>query len=290
MQSRVLNKKEKWGYIESILSFIVNIFLFILKLWAGVSTGSIAMIADAWHTLSDCLSSFVVFFGVWMGAKPADDDHPYGHGRSELIGAIFISFILLIVGLDFLNGSIHKLSHHEHVKYAWFAIIIFIISVFIKEAMAQFSIILGKNLDSPSLVADGWHHRSDAITTIIVVIGAFIGPYFWWSDAVIGIIVSIVIIYTAYEVFMESVKPILGEHPSSEIVIEIERLSQEISSQFSRVHHVHYHRYGDHKEITFHIDLPGDMSLNDSHALTELLEKQIFKTLSIYSTVHTEPK
>ncbi|MCX5774093.1 MAG: cation diffusion facilitator family transporter [Fusobacteria bacterium] len=289
MSSKELGEKQKWGYFESILSFVLNIILFFLKLWAGIATGSIAMIADAWHTLSDCLSSFVVFFGVWMGAKPADEGHPYGHGRAELIGAVVISFILFIVGLEFFIDSLKKFKLHEHAHYTWFAISIFIISIIVKEVMAQFSIWAGKHVESQALIADGWHHRSDAVTTIIVVIGAFIAPFAWWMDSAMGVVVSLVIIYTAIEVFRDCVKPILGEEPSKEVVDKIERISFEISPLFSRLHHIHYHRYGDHKEMTFHIDLPGNMSLDESHKLLDILEKRIFSELEIHSTGHMEP-
>ena len=133
------NETKKLSYIEGIGSIIINVILFILKYWVGIMTGSIAIIADAWHTLSDSLTSIVVILGAKISSKPADDNHPFGHGRAESVASIIIGVLLFIVGSNFLFDAIQKLKSKESAAFTMSAIVIFILSVIIKEAMAQFS-------------------------------------------------------------------------------------------------------------------------------------------------------
>ena len=154
-------QKQQLGYLEGWLSSVVNTLLFALKLWVGMAVGSVAMIADAWHTLSDTITSAVVLAGFWVSGRPRDKDHPFGHGRAELIGAVIIATLLGLVGINFLKESYMQLREAERVHFNTFGILAFGVSVIIKEALAQFSIWAGKKVKSQALVADGWHHRSE---------------------------------------------------------------------------------------------------------------------------------
>ena len=126
-------KSQKLGYIEGWLSIIVNIFLFGLKYWAGVATGSIAIIADAWHTLTDSISSIIVLIGVKVSSKPADEKHPCGHGRAELIASLIIGVLLAIIAFSFIQQSIEKLENREAVVFGTFAIVVTVISSLRRE-------------------------------------------------------------------------------------------------------------------------------------------------------------
>jgi cation diffusion facilitator family transporter len=178
-------QKQQLGYIEGWLSTVLNTLLFGLKLWVGIRAGSVAMVADAWHTLSDTLTSIVVIFGFWIAGKPQDREHPFGHGRAEVIGAVVIGTLLAVVGFNFLVKSYHQLRNPQHVNFSLFSIVVFAISIVLKEALAQFSLWAGKKVKSQSLIADGWHHRSDAIASALIVIGALFGKTFWWIDGVL---------------------------------------------------------------------------------------------------------
>lgn len=186
------------GYLEGTISIALNTLLFGLKFWVGTKTFSIAIIADAWHTLSDSLTSLVVIIGFKVSSKPADKKHPYGHGRAEIISSVIIGTMLAIVGFNFLIASIQRFINQQSASYGNLAIIVFIISVIVKEGLAQFSIRAGKKINSQSLIADGWHHRSDALVSLMVLVGIFMGGYFWWVDSIMGIIVSLAIFYTTY--------------------------------------------------------------------------------------------
>jgi cation diffusion facilitator family transporter len=176
--------ENKTGILATYGSILLNIFLFVIKLWAGIVSSSVAIIADAWHTLSDSISSDAVLIGLKVSAKPADKEHPYGHGRAEVIASIVVSMLLAIIGFSFLKESIIKLQTRSEVEYGTIAVVVTIVSLLVKEFMAQYSIIIGKRTNSKSMIADGWHPRSDAISSLVILVGIFIGRYYWWIDGV----------------------------------------------------------------------------------------------------------
>ncbi|MBA3061431.1 MAG: cation transporter [Atribacteria sp.] len=277
------------GYLEGTISIILNTILFGIKYWVGIKTFSIAIIADAWHTLSDSLTSLVVIIGFKVSSKPADKKHPYGHGQAEIISSIIIGTLLAVVGVNFLIASIQKFINHQSASYGNLAVIVFIISVIVKEGLAQFSMRAGKKINSQSLIADGWHHRSDALVSLMVLVGIFIGEYFWWVDSIMGIIVSLVIFYTTYIILKDSISILIGEEPSEDLEVEIRKIVANSVSHDVKLHHLHSHKYGDNRELTFHIRLPVDMRLEDAHRITEKLEKKIKKEMNIETTIHIEP-
>jgi len=282
-------KKSRLGYLEGWLSMGVNIILFGLKYWAGLVSGSVALIADAWHTLSDSLSSVVVLVGMKISKKPADKEHPFGHGRAELIASIIIAVFLVIIAFNFVTESIDKLQSHKTANYGKIALIVTIISILMKEGIAQFAFWAGKKVNAPSLKADGWHHRTDAISSIIILIGIFLGKYFWWIDGALGIIVALMILYAAYEILKESAHSLLGEKPSRELIDKLHRITREIVGYDAQVHHVHLHRYGEHKELTFHIALPEDIRLKEAHLIIEQVEKSVYTEMDMVATIHPDP-
>lgn len=280
---------QKYGYLEGWVSLVVNSLLFVVKFWAGVVTGSVAMIADAWHTLSDSFTSIVMIVGFKLSAKPADKEHPFGHGRFELISALIIGVLLAVVGFSFLIDAIGKLSEHESVVFGKLAIIVTAISVVVKEALAQFAFRLGKKANSPSIKADGWHHRSDAISSVIILAGIFFGEKFWWMDGVLGIMVAILIFYSSYEIIKETLNPLLGEKADNKLEEKIQTIASEVCKKNLNIHHLRVHQYGQHNEVTFHIELPSDILLIDAHDIANKLENRIINETGFYSTIHMEP-
>jgi len=281
--------KTSIGYLEGIISIILNTFLFGLKYWVGIKTFSIAIIADAWHTLSDSLTSLVVIIGFKVSSKPADKKHPYGHGQAEIISSVIIGTLLAIVGVNFLIASIQKFINHHSASYENLAVIVFIISVILQEGLAQFSMRAGKKINSQSLKADGWHHRSDALVCLMILVGIFMGKYFWWIDSVMGIIISLVIFYSTYTILKESISTLIGEEPSEDIEAEIRKIVTNNVSHDVQLHHLHSHRYGDNNELTFHIKLPADLRLEEAHRISEKLEKKIKEEMNFEATIHVEP-
>jgi len=230
---------------EGWLSIFFNVVLFGLKYWAGIVTGSIALMADAWHTLSDSVS---------------------------------------------IQESIDKLKNHEKVLFGTVAIVVTIISIVTKEGLAQFAFWAWKKTNSTILKADAWHHRSDAISSAIILVGIFSGKYFWWIDGVLGILVALLIIYASYEIFREAVNPLLGEEPDADMIDKIHNICVKITSTNDIItHHFHVHKYGHHTELTFHVKFPGNMALKEVHDIASKIEDTIKTELNMEATIHMEP-
>lgn len=287
---RSSNKElRKWGRLEGWISVIANILLFVLKLWAGIVSSSLALIADAWHTLSDSVSSVVVLIGVWVSGKPADDEHPFGHGRAELIASVIIGMLLGVIGFDFLLEGIKRLNSGESAEYGMIAIVVTIISILGKEALAQFAFFTYRKTGAASLKADGWHHRTDSLSSVIVLLGIILGNQFWWIDGVLGIAVALMIFYAAFEVLKDGVNPLLGEDADPALKTKLKDLANQIVGNDVGLHHIHIHRYGDHVEMTCHINLPASLSLEEVHTITDAIEEEIRKETGMTTTIHAEP-
>lgn len=277
------------GYVEGILSFLLNVVLFGVKYWVGLQSGSVAILADAWHTLSDSLTSVIVILGFKFSTKPPDKKHPFGHSRAEIISSIIIGTLLAIVAFNFLMESIHRFRNHQAASYSTFAIIIFFISAVLKEGLAQFSFWSGHKIDSKALRADGWHHRSDAIASVLILLGIFLGKDYWWIDSVMGGIVSLLLFYATYDILWESISSLIGEEPKEEVKTAIRILIKDTLARDIYLHHLHLHEYGMHKELTFHIRLPSEMQLQEAHRIADQIEDVIRDKMQIETTIHVEP-
>ena len=281
--------KENLAYTEGMVSIIFNLLLFALKYWAGIATGSIAIIADAWHTLSDSLSSLVVIIGAKISKKPADKEHPFGHGRADLIAAFIIGLLLIIVSLDFVYESYQTLIKREGSSFGGIAIYVTIASVVINEFLTQFAFWGARKTKSKVLIADGWHHRSDAISSLVILIGIFFSDYFWWIDGVLGFLVALLIGYAAFEIIRDSIYSLLGESPSKETIEKLKLTCERCYPDDLHPHHFHVHSYGDHNEITFHIFLPPEMTIREAHEIVDNIENQIAKEYAYSATLHIDP-
>ncbi|MFV0291244.1 MAG: cation diffusion facilitator family transporter [Mangrovibacterium sp.] len=284
----MLNKQKyiKW---EGWISIIFNNILFVAKYWVGISSGSIALIADAWHTLTDSISSVIVLIAGKVSSKPADEKHPFGHGRAEHIAAIIIAIMLFVVAFDFCMSGIEKLNTQEHVVFGKMAFIVTILSILIKELMAQYALWAYRKTKASILKADAWHHRTDSISSLIILVGIFLGKYFWWIDGVLAILVAIMIAKVGYDILVEEIRSLLGEPVDDELKKAIVETMQKEFLYDIHIHHMLIHRYGSHWEMSCHIKLNQDMRLNDVHALCTKVEIILKEQFNIIATVHPEP-
>ncbi|NMB36948.1 MAG: cation transporter, partial [Bacteroidales bacterium] len=281
-------QNRKAGITEGVVSVIVNTLLFALKYWAGIVTGSLAIVADAWHTMSDSISSVVLIAATGLSNKKPDKEHPFGHGRWEQIAAIFIGIILAIIAFDFLKNSILRLKDHTAVTFGTLAIVVTSISVVAKEGLAQYAFRLARKTGNVAIKADGWHHRSDALSSVVVLIGILLAKHFWWMDSLLGIIIALMLFYATYTIIKEAITKILGEEPSDEIIAKITKAVEEMYPEGLQLHHFHLHNYVTHQEMTFHIRLPGELSLEEGHSVATAIEKMIEERFNITSTIHVE--
>ncbi|MCF8302277.1 MAG: cation diffusion facilitator family transporter [Bacteroidales bacterium] len=284
-----MRSKQSYAYREGWLAIATNIILFGLKYWAGIVTGSIAIIADAWHTLSDSLTSLVLLIGTRISNKPADHEHPFGHGRAEWISSLIIGVLLAVIAFNFIVESVDRLISHEEVVYGKLAIIVTVISILGKEGMAQYAFWAYKKSGSKSVRADAWHHRTDAISSLIILVGIFLGRYFWWIDGALGLAVAGMLIYATYDILRDTTHIILGEKPDDPMISQIKQVCSDEVSIDVYPHQFHVHNYGDHTEMTLHIKLPPGMTLHESHEIASRIERSIWNKMEISATIHMEP-
>ncbi|HKJ41695.1 MAG TPA: cation diffusion facilitator family transporter [Sunxiuqinia sp.] len=283
------NNNQTYIVREGWISIVTNLLLFGLKYWAGIVSGSIALIADAWHTLTDSVSSIIVLIGGKISNKPADEEHPFGHGRAEHIAAIIIGVLLAIVAFDFVLSSIEKFNSGKAGHFGTIAIVVTIISVVGKETLAQYAFWGFRKTNSAVLKADAWHHRTDSLSSIIILIGIFVGKYFWWIDSVLGLIVALMIAYASYEILSQEIRSLLGLNIDPKLIHEIKLEVDQLFDREVYIHHFHLHQYGNHSELSCHIKLPAKMPLDEAHLICTKIEIRIKEKFDLVTTIHPEP-
>lgn len=280
---------------EGIIAVIGNAILGAFKLWVGYATNSLAVFADAWETLSDCISSAVLLVGIKVSEMPADKEHPFGHGRAELIASVVIAMLLAGVGFTFTKGGIGKIIARESVDFGWLALSAMIATIVVKEAMAQYAFWAARTTKLSSLRADAYHHRSDTLSSAILLIGMIAAKCFgnalWWMDGALSCVVGIILFRLAWVVLQGAASKLLGSRVSAETEKQVREICERISQRDDLdLHHVHCHEYGMHTEITFHIRFDGDMPLREAHDCADKIEKAILRELGIDATIHLEVK
>ena len=280
---------KNWTLIEGWVSISANVVLFGLKLWVGLITGSVALMADAYHTLTDSISSAIVIFSGWLSQKPADDKHPFGHGRSDLISSVIIGVLLAIIGFEFLLKSVEQVRSGVGVDFGIAAIVVTVVSILVKELMAQFAFWAGRKNNNPILKADGWHHRTDALSSIIILVGILCSSFATWIDGALGIVVSLLIFYASWEILNDSVSRLIGETPDPDLMKQINLIIDKAEFDV-KPHHFHLHRYGDHIEVTFHLTMDAGLTLEAAHERAHLIEQELRDQLGIEATIHMEPE
>ncbi len=278
----------KIGKVNGIFSIGGNTLLFGLKLWAGIVSGSVALVVDAWHTLSDSFSSLVMLVGFSISSKPADNEHPFGHGRAEIVSTLIIGIIIVIAGLGFLYKSADRFINPEYAEFGTIAIIVTILSMIIKSSLALYAFWTARKTGFKSVRADAWNHTSDAIAAFVIFIGILFSHKYWWIDPLLGFMLAAIITYTGVKIFRESFLMLLGQMPDNSLKEGIISLSERITGKNLNHHHFHVHSYGNHTEVTFHIKLPGDIRLSESFEITKTLAKKIEEELNIFATIHVD--
>jgi cation diffusion facilitator family transporter len=286
------NKSHKAQVFEGALSVVINAALFAVKFWVGMITGSVALMADAWHTMSDSLTSIFIVVAAKLAAKKPDKEHPFGHGRWELVASLIIALILGMIGYEFLTDSIERFQNRESVVYGTLALVVTFISIIIKEALAQYAFFLGRKHENPVITADGWHHRTDSLSSVVVLIGIIVTRFIdglWWMDSVLGVICALAIFYAAYKILVDAITKLLGEEPKGELIAGIEAEAKKLHDDDLRLHHFHIHNYVTHKELTLHMYIDGESTINNGHRLASAVEDMIKEKFGMDATIHIEP-
>jgi cation diffusion facilitator family transporter len=297
-ETRDAEKRTQDGMSVTLLGLGINVVLTVGKYAAGVSGNSGAMLADATHSLSDLLTDLAVILGLSYTSKPADEDHAYGHGRVETLAAAFCGLVLFMVGLGiFFDGSKsimrslrgETLSHPGMVAF-WAAVV----SILSKEALFRVTLARSKKLNSPSLEANAWHHRSDAMSSVGALLGiggSLIGGDKWAVlDPVAAVIVSAFILHAAVSISWSSVKDVLDTSLAPDQLELIERTALTFP-EILDIHKIRTRRIGFYAALEAHILMDGELSLKRSHDVATTLEDSLKTVLGKHSiiTLHTEP-
>ncbi|HHY13886.1 MAG TPA: cation transporter [Thermoanaerobacterales bacterium] len=281
--------RRKYAYLEAFVSISGNFILAIVKVIMGLLLNSISLLADAVHTASDVLTSIVVLIGFKFSSVPADEKHPYGHGRMEFIASFIIAAILIWVGIEFGKTSYVRLISNIPVKGSLPVAGIMVLGGIFKEWMAQFSIELGERTESAALIADAWHHRTDGIASIIVAIAIIASKYgYYKADAILGMGVSALIIYTGIIIAVESGSKLIGEAASEETINSIASYALSIPG-VQDVHDIHVHDYGGHKMISLHIKVDSNLPFVKAHEISSQVEDTIKNKTHCEAIVHIDP-
>ena len=258
--------RRKYGMLAGSVGIFCNLILFAAKFLAGILTGAISVTADAFNNLSDAGSSIVMLIGFQMAGKPADKDHPFGHGRIEYITGLFVSLAILLMGLELLKTSIEKMMHPDTMTVGTLSIAILILSILIKFWMSYFNRSLGEKIKSASMKATAADSLSDCIATTSVLLGLIISHFSGYNlDGFLGVLVAFFILFAGYSAAKETISPILGQKPDPEFVKEVSRriLSREEIIGF---HDMVIHNYGPGRiMISVHGEVPYPMDIMKAH-------------------------
>lgn len=280
-----------YGNMSGIVGICLNLLLFAIKLLAGLFSGAISVLADAFNNLSDAGSSVVTFLGFKLANRPADDEHPYGHGRYEYVAGLGISIAIFIVGFELLKSSFLKIfSHNTNTSLNKISISILIISVIIKIWMFLFNKKLSKIISSKTLKATAMDSFTDSIATSVVLIGLIISKNFGVNvDGYLGCAVAFFILFTGFSTFKESLSPLIGKSPDVKFINEI-RETVIANELITGVHDLLVHDYGANNcIISLHAEVPDTTNIVDAHNVADEVERILHQKFNCEATIHIDP-
>lgn len=272
-----MKKLKDIAYRVSFISIIINIFLSLLKLIAGIIGNSQAMISDAIHSASDVISTLVVIIGVYISRKKPDRKHQYGHERYECLAAIILSFILCLTGIYIGYNGITSLIYKSYNDYdiTLIALVSAIISIVVKEWMYHYTIKAAKKINCSALKADAWHHRSDALSSVGALVGiggSMLG--FKFLDPIASLIISLCIIKAAFDIMKDSFDKMMDVSVDTELENSIRKIVTEEKGVL-RIDDLKTRLFANRIYIDLEIAVDGNQSLNEAHEIAESVHDKI---------------
>lgn len=282
--------RESYGYLGGIIGIIVNFILFLIKLSVGLFSNSISVIADAFNNLSDVGSSLITIFGFKLAGKPADKEHPFGHGRIEYISGLIVAFLVMFVGFQFISTSVDRIKNPTTIKFALIPFILILISILFKLWLGTFYRYIGNKVNSSALKATSVDAFSDAISSSTVALALFISNFTTLPvDGYMGVIVALIILYAGFNLIKDTLNPLLGSAPEPELVESIQKSVLSYDEIYG-VHDLLVHNYGPGRIIaSIHAEVPCDISVVKIHEIIDRAEKEVSNELNIYLIIHMDP-
>ncbi|MFA7744941.1 cation diffusion facilitator family transporter [Salinicoccus roseus] len=280
-----MSNRYRKAQIATMIGIAVNLLLAVLKAVGGILGNSRALVADAAHSASDVVSSIAVLVGIRAAQKPPDSEHPYGHGKSENVATLIVAILLVVVGFEIIYNAIVSLMAGTAQNYTtMIALYIIIFSIIVKEVLFQYKYRLGTKIKSPALIADAWHHRSDAISSVVALVGiglSIIGtaygiPYLGYLDPIASAIIALIIMYMGYQLAKEAVsmtlEVVLNEDETEEMretVVNIDKVRQ-IDRLIARSH-------GSYVIIDIKISVDADITVEEGHRVARVVKQTLLK-------------
>lgn len=279
-----------YGILSSVVGIFCNVLLFGVKMTIGTLMRSMAVMADAFNNLSDAASSVIGFVGVKMANKPADKDHPFGHGRMEYIAALIVSFLVIEVGITFFKSSIEKIRNPEELAFSWISFIILALSVGVKLWLSVFNRVLGRRIDSKVMLATAADSMGDVITTTATLVSIIVCRFSGINiDGVVGLIVSIVVIMSGISIARDTMEPLIGKGVDPKLYGEIKELVESYDGIVG-THDLIVHNYGPGRSMaSIHAEVPRDVDIETSHEIIDRAEREVSKKLGLFLVIHMDP-
>ena len=279
-----------YGILASIVGILCNLLLFAVKVAIGTVLGSIAVVADAFNNLSDAFSSIISFVGVKLASRPADREHPFGHGRYEYIAAFVVAFMVIQVGFTFLKSAFDKILHPEALSFSAVSVVILCLSVLIKLWLGLFNRRLGKRINSSVMKATSADAMGDVLTTSATIAALLVYRIFDLNvDGIVGVAVALVVVLAGVNIARETIRPLLGERPDPEIY---KMLAEKVESYEGIVgtHDLIIHNYGPTRSMaTIHAEVPSHVDIETSHELIDKIEREVTRETGIFLVIHMDP-
>ena len=280
----------KYAMLSSITGIVVNILLSIFKLIIGIIANSMSIISDALNNVSDAGSSIVTMIGFKMSQKKVDSDHPWGHGRTEYITGFFVDILIILVGFELLKSSIDKIINPELPSISNVTIILLIVAILAKLWLFIFYRKIAKTINSAAIKGTAYDSISDSISTLAVLISAFVAKFARISiDGYVSLLVSIFILITGIKAIKEIIDLLLGQKPDPEFVKEIEEFASKYE-EIQGIHDIMVHDYGPGRKIvSFHAEVPANSDILKAHDIIDQMEQDILEKFHCITTIHMDP-
>jgi len=278
------------GIVASVASIALNLLLAFVKLTMGIIVNSISLVADAAHSVSDLFSSLVVFIAFHLANKKPDRNHPHGHGRIEYLSGLAVAVMLILTALFFAYKSYARLLNPVYPEPGVVTFSLLALIIIVKEILYHFSLQLGNMISSEAITGDAWHHRSDSLTSLLVLI-ALIGAYFgfYTLDVILGFLIALYIAYTGSVLAVRSLHKILGAPPTDELKENLAACAREIDGVVD-AHDIVVHDYGSRKAVTMHVTVISTLTLEKAHIIAHKVEEHVTKKYYCHTLVHLDPE
>ena len=285
-----MSVRTAYGVLASIVGIFCNVFLFVVKFVVGFILHSVSVTADAFNNLSDAGSSIISFVGVKMAEKPADRDHPFGHGRIEYIAALVVSFLVLEVGFTFLKDSIGKIQTPETLNFQGFSVVILILSIAVKLWLGLFNRKLGEKINSKVMMAVFADSMGDVITTGATILSLIFFRLTGINiDGIVGVGVALVVMWAGVGIARDTLEPLIGEAIDPEVYEEIKSFVESYDG-IEGTHDLIVHNYGPGRSMaSIHAEVPNDVDIEQSHEIIDRIERDTAKKLGIFLVIHMDP-